>query len=302
MLDVRPGKTYIDGTVGSAGHASGIVDSVGEGGFLLGIDRDAEAVERAKARLPAGARHCRIVHGNFSDMARHAGEAGLSEVDGVLLDVGVSSDQLAAPARGFSFDRDGPLDMRMDTTRGETAAELVARLSEQELAEVLRTYGEERRARSIARAIVSARRRGPIRSTLELAGIVESAAGGRRGRLHPATRTFQALRIAVNRELESLEVGLEAGLGLLAEGGRMAVISFHSLEDRIVKHTFREHAGRWESLPAGGRTWQGREPRVRLLSKKPVRPSEAEIARNPRARSAKLRVAERCAPAAADGR
>lgn len=293
LLRVRSGGTYIDATLGSGGHTAALLEAMGPAGRLLGIDRDPDALERVRARLGARAAQCVLVHGDYADMVALALRAGVGSVDGILLDCGVSSEQLDTPDRGFSFMADGPLDMRMDPTAGPSAADLVNRLPEEDLFFVLRTLGEEPAARRISRAIASARRAAPIATTGQLASIVERAVGGRRGRQHPATRTFQAIRLRVNGELESLERGLEAGLGLLGAGGRMAVISFHSLEDRIVKNGFRRHAGHWESLAQGGRAWCGEEPRVQLVTRKPVTPAADEEARNPRSRSAKLRVAER---------
>lgn len=296
LLAVTPGGTYIDGTLGNAGHSVRILQEAGSGGRLLGIDRDQDALARARERLAESKGTLHLEHGDFADMADIARKLGIERVDGVLLDIGVSSDQLDEPGRGFSLMHDGPLDMRMDTTVGQTAADLVNNLPEQDLKMIFREYGEERRAGRIAGAIARSRKDSPITGTVRLAEIVERAAGGRRGRIHPATKVFQALRIAVNDELGSLRRGLEAGLNLLVPGGRMAVISFHSLEDRIVKQFFVSHAGRWESLAAGGEEWVGEEPRVRLLNKKPRTAGDAELSENPRSRSAKLRVAERITP------
>lgn len=296
LLAVVSGGTYVDGTLGSAGHALRIMQDAGPEGRLVGIDRDADALERAREKLSAceGALH--LEHGNYADMEGIVRDLGIERVNGVLLDIGVSSNQLDEPGRGFSFMHDGPLDMRMDTTTGQTAADLVNTMSRQYLVDVFRVYGEERHANRIAAALVRERDNSPITRTAQLAEIVERAAGGRRGRIHPATRVFQALRIAVNDELGSLKRGLEAGLELLDTGGRMVVISFHSLEDRIVKRFFASHAGRWESLAAGGEEWVGLEPRVRLLNKKPVTAGHEELSENPRARSAKLRGIERIPP------
>ncbi len=293
LLAVKPGGTYIDGTVGSGGHAAALLERIGPHGFLLAIDRDADAVERARARLAAWKSQCAIERGNFVDMMKIASGKGIRSVDGVILDLGVSSEQIESVERGFSFMNDGPLDMRMDKSAGRTCRDLVNGLGEDELADVLRTFGEEPRAKRIARAIVRARRTAPIATTLELAGVIEAVAGCRHGRLHPATRAFQALRIMVNEELDFLSKGLVAGLNVLGSGGRLAVISFHSLEDRIVKRLFAEHAGRQVALAAGGSEWRGERPPVRLMTRRPVTPSAAETAGNPRARSAKLRVAER---------
>ena len=205
----------------------------------------------------------------------------------------MSSDQLDDPERGFSFMRDGPLDMRMDRTQTATAADLVNTRPAAELAELLKRYGEEPRSRAIAARVVARRQVQPFTRTCELAQVVSDVYGGRRERIHPATRTFQALRIAVNGELAALADGLEGGLDLLGDGGRMAVIAFHSLEDRLVKRCFAEHEGRWEARPEGGETWVGRSPVVVRLTRKPATPTDGECERNPRARSAKLRAVER---------
>ncbi len=293
LLDVRPGGVYVDGTLGSGGHAAGILARGGAGTRLLGIDRDGEALERARRVLAGAPGDWTLARGNFAEMERLAGEAGIERADGVLLDLGVSSDQLECVERGFGFQNDGPLDMRMDTRGGLTARDVVNEWSEEALAGALREFGEEPRARRVARAIARERERAPIETTGRLAETVSRALGGRSGPRHPATRTFQALRIAVNRELESLEEGLEAGLRLLARGGRMAVIAFHSLEDRIVKRTFAAHAGRMESLQAGGERRVGVAPRVAVLTRKPVTAGAGELDGNPRARSARLRAVER---------
>lgn len=286
-----PGGRFVDCTAGGGGHTRALLERILPGGRLLAVDRDASAVRRLQDRL-GGA--CDVVWGNFSDVASIAAERGWSGVDGVLFDFGMSSDQVDDPERGFGFSREGPLDMRMDTSRGVTAADLLADLEEGELAALLRSYGEEPASRRIARAVVRARATGPITTTGELAAVVEQAVGGRRGRrIHPATRTFQALRIVVNRELEAIEQGLEAAIELVRPGGRVAAISFHSLEDRRVKQRFAAHVGRDESLMAGGSRWRGQEPRAEWIVKRPVTATEEEIAVNPRSRSAKLRVVER---------
>lgn len=292
-LAVRPGGVYVDGTVGGGGHASAILAALKGQGRLIGVDRDRAAIARAAERLAEWKEQVVLVRGNYADMRRILSEQGVTEVDGILLDLGLSSDQLADPSRGFSFSTSGPLDMRMDTSHPTTAADVLASLSEDELADVLYQYGEEPDARRIARAIVEERSRRLITRTEQLVEIIARAKRRRSRSLHPATQTFQALRIAVNRELENLEKGLEAGLAALKSGGRMVVISFHSLEDRMVKRTFAAHAGKWESLPQGGRRRLGREPAVRLLTRKPVRPTPDEVAQNPRARSALLRAVER---------
>lgn len=293
-LAPRPGRRLIDGTLGGGGHAEALLELIGREGVLLGIDRDPGAIERARDRLSGWGGACVLAHGNFADIRRLAEERGLSGVDGILLDLGMSSDQVDAPERGFSFAQDGPLDMRMDPTQGATAADLVNDASEEELARILWELGGERAARRIARALVAERQRKPIRTTGELARLVEDALGGRRGRIHPATKTFMAIRMAVNQELECIERGLEDGLTLLRPGGRMAVLTFHSIEDRMVKRCFKRHVGHWESLQAGGRAWRGDAPAVRAVHRKPLTPAAEEVARNPRARSAKLRVVERC--------
>ncbi len=274
-LAVRPGGTYVDGTVGLGGHAEELLRLSAPDGRLLAVDRDRESLELARRRLAFAGARARFAHADFRDIPTLLAS---EPVDGIVLDLGVSSAQLDQPERGFSFRADGPLDMRMDRTQGESADEIVNRSSEPTLADILHRYGEEPSARRIARAIVAARRHERIASTLQLAAIVRrSARGPRRPGLDAATRTFQALRIRVNRELEGLGASLAELASCLAPGGRLAVIAFHSLEDREVKQTF------------AGLARQG----FRLLAKKPTRPQEAEIARNPRARSARLRVLER---------
>jgi 16S rRNA (cytosine1402-N4)-methyltransferase len=275
LLQVKPGGLYVDGTVGLGGHAREILRRSAPDGAFLGVDRDAETLALAEEALSPLGRRARLVHADYREIPALLG--GRS-ADGILLDLGVSSLQLDTPARGFSFQSDGPLDMRMDRSGGETAGEVVNRLPEAELADLIYRYGEEPGSRRIARAIVAARRRQRIATTAELAAIVRGAAPrSRRPGLHPATRTFQALRIHVNRELESLSATLEALARCLAPGGRLLAIAFHSLEDREVKHTFRA---------------LGREE-FRVLTKKPVRPSDDEVRANPRSRSSRLRGLER---------
>jgi len=295
FLAPKAGGVYVDGTLGGGGHADAILERIGGRGRVLGIDRDLEALQRAKERLAKWGEAVAVAHGNFADIGALALNSGFESVDGVILDIGVSSDQLDATERGFSFREDAELDMRMDRSAGESAAELLARLSAAELTRLLREYGEEPRARAIAAAVVRERALAPITRTLRLADIVSRASGWRQGRRHPATRTFQALRIAVNDELGALRAGLIGGLNLLKEGGRLVVIAFHSLEDRIAKRFLRRHAGRWESLQSGGQRWEGEEPPLRILTKRPVAATDAEVELNPRARSAKLRAAERLA-------
>jgi len=292
-LMIKAGGTYVDGTAGGGGHSEALLRAVGPTGRVVAIDRDAEALERVRRRLDGVPGTVETVHANFRDLGAALSALGIEAVDGVLLDVGISSDQLDAPARGFGFRSDGPLDMRMDRSAGPTAAELVNTLPEAELAGLIVRYGEERSARRIAAAIVAAREQAPVDSTRRLAAVIEAVKPRHGARIHPATQTFQALRIAVNDELAALSEGLEAALERLKPGGRLAVIAFHSLEDRIVKRAMREHEGRRESLQGGGDVWRGREPAVRRVTRRPVRPDAAEVASNPRARSARLRVVER---------
>jgi len=293
LLAVRQGGIYIDATFGRGGHSRAILQRLGAEGRLLAVDRDPEAVAAA-AQLAAVERRLLVEHAEFSrlgELARHHGLAG--RVDGVLLDLGVSSPQLDVPERGFSFLQDGPLDMRMNPqSTAPSAAQWLAGAQEQELARVLWEFGEERFSRRIARAIVQARAERPIERTGRLAEIVAKAHPAWEKGRHPATRSFQAIRIFVNRELEEIKAVLEQALEVLAPGGRMLVISFHSLEDRLVKRFFREGA-RGERLPRGVpvRAEQLR-PRLRLLGRQ-VRAAEAEVAANPRARSAVLRAAEK---------
>jgi 16S rRNA (cytosine1402-N4)-methyltransferase len=272
-LQPRPGETIVDGTLGGGGHARALAHHVGPAGLVIALDRDRAALDAAGPRL-AGL-PVRLVQANFRDLPEVLGELRIREVDGVVLDLGLSSDQLADPARGFSFLADGPLDLRFDPTEGEPAWRLVNRLSAEHLSELIFRFGEERCARRIAKAIVQARRDHPIKEAAELAGLVRRCVPAPRGghRIDPATRTFQALRIAVNDELKSLEIALQRIPDCLRPQGRLAAISFHSLEDRRVKEAFRD------------------DPRWHALTKKPLRPSTQEIADNPRARSAKMRVA-----------
>lgn len=275
MLAVRPGGLWVDGTVGLGGHAAELLRASAPGGRLLGLDRDSETLEQARGVLAPFGERVRLESGHFQDIPARL---GAEQADGILLDLGISSVQLDDPERGFSFQTDGPLDMRMDRRDGETAADVVNEMPEVDLANLIYAHGEERGSRRIARAIVRARDRAYLGTTAELADIVRRAAPpSRRRGFHPATRTFQALRIHVNRELEGLGDTLERIVACLGPAGRLAVIAFHSLEDRVVKTTFRELARRG----------------FNLLTKKPVRPSEAETRQNPRARSARLRALAR---------
>ena len=295
-LVTEPGGWYVDGTAGAGGHAAAVLAAAGLDARLLALDRDAEALALAKDALKPFGDRAILERANFSELAEVAARHGLRAVRGVLLDLGVSSMQLDRAERGFSFMRDSPLDMRMDDRQELTAARLLEQLSPEELAEILFRYGEEPMSRRIAQAVAAARKRGAApATTAQLAELVSQVKGGRRGRTHPATQTFQALRIAVNGELAALETALPAALELLAPGGRLAVISFHSLEDRIVKQFMAAHEGKMESLARGGARWLGQLPRARRVTRKAVTATEAETARNPRARTAKLRVLERMA-------
>lgn len=297
-LEPRPGGTYVDGTFGAGGYSRAILDAAPCS--VIAIDRDPQAIAAGRALEDQNSGRLTLIEGRYSDMARLLAGIGIPSVDGVALDVGVSSMQLDRPERGFSFREDGPLDMRMEGS-GPTAADIVNAMPEGELADIIFRYGEERRSRQVARAIAEARRDRPFTRTRELAEVVARVVRAEPGR-HPATRTFQALRILVNDELGELERGLAAAEGLLRAGGRLAVVTFHSLEDRIVKRFLKLRSGpaarpsrhlpeRHEAAP---------RPSFRLLYKGAVEPGEAEIAGNPRARSARLRAAERTdAPAVA---
>lgn len=294
-LAVRPDGTYVDATFGRGGHSRAILDRLDAGGRLIALDRDPQAVAAGRAWTDA---RFGIVHAPFSGLGRVMAELGIREVDGVLLDLGVSSPQLDTPERGFSFRHDAPLDMRMDTSRGPSAAEWLQHADEAQIAQVVRDYGEERFAKQIARAIVAARGQAPLVTTGQLARLVAGAVRTRERGQDPATRTFQAVRIHVNRELEELAEALPQAVDLLRPGGRLAVISFHSLEDRLVKRFLRAEASGPE-VPADIPLTADRLPRGRLrLVGKAIRPTAAEAAANPRARSAVLRVAEKQAETA----
>lgn len=283
-LEPRPGGAYLDCTVGGGGHAEAILEAAGPPSRVVGIDRDPEAIAVARERLGRFGDRVRLVQGDFRELPRLISELRLEGFDGVLFDLGISSLQLDDPSRGLRFSAEGPLDMRMDRESGGLAArELLHELPEMDLTRIIREYGEERWARQIARGIVNARSQGSLETTRDLAAVVTRAIPRRfwPRRIHPATRTFQAVRIAVNQELTGLEEALEVATGHLNPGGRIAVISFHSLEDRVVKHLFRRLAAR------------GAVPGVRILTRRPVTPTAEETAQNPRARSGKLRAAER---------
>ena len=289
-LAIRPGGVYVDGTFGRGGHSRAILARLGERGRLIAFDRDPVAVAAGVAIQDP---RFELVHAPFSDFSEALAERGVERVDGVLLDLGVSSPQLDEAERGMSFRFDAPLDMRMDTTRGVTAAEWLAEAPVADITRVLREYGEERFAYEIAKAVVAARTGGHVATTGQLAAIVEKAVRTREPGQHPATRTFQALRICVNQELEELSLVLPQVVAALAAGGRLVVISFHSLEDRIVKRFMRDES-RPPQIPARlpVRAADLPKPRLRLVGK-PVRPSDAEVAANARSRSAVMRIAER---------
>jgi len=275
VLNPIPGRTYVDATIGLGGHSEVILELIGTRGKLIGIDRDNEALRAAQKRLSD--KSVILKKGNFSDMEKLLGEDGITEVDGILFDLGLSMIQLKDPDRGLSFTSDKRLDMRMDKDQDLSAWDVVNRYSEKELGKILREFGEERLSRKISGAIVRERRRGPIETCSELSDIVERVYG-RRGRFHPATKTFQALRIWVNKELDELQKGLVCSVKILKRGGRLCVISYHSLEDRIVKHFIVRGS---------------KEGSLKVLTRKPMTPGSEEIRSNPSSRSAKLRAAEK---------
>jgi len=292
FLAIRPDGLYVDGTFGRGGHSRAILEQLGSAGRLLALDRDPDAVAVGR-RLQTEDSRFQIVHSAYSALGDVLAAEGLAgRVDGILLDVGVSSPQLEDPARGFAFRATGPLDMRMDPGSGVSAADWLNAADEAEIAAVLWRFGEERSARRITRAIAEARAIEPIRTTTQLAGLIERVVRGEPGR-HPATRTFQAIRIHINRELEELEAVLAAARGSLAVGGRLCVISFHSLEDRLVKRFLRDHSRVDPALRALPVVPASALPDLALLTTRAVRASEAEVARNPRSRSAVLRAAEK---------
>ena len=288
-LRVSTTGRYIDCTVGEGGHAQAILEAGAPGCRLLGLDADPRALETARVRLGPYGERATLVHGSYAAVEEVARRWGFLGADGVLMDLGLSSLQLEGEERGFSFRVDAPLDMRFDPTRGRTAEEILNRATEADLTAIIGRYGEERQARRISRAIVEGR---PVRTSGELAALVERVVGRRRGRLHPATRTFQAIRMAVNEELENLEQGLNQVIKLLGPGGRLAVISYHSLEHRLVKGALKRASPRCICPPRTPVCVCGHVPEVRLITKKPITPSLGEVRHNPRSRSARLRVAE----------
>jgi 16S rRNA (cytosine1402-N4)-methyltransferase len=281
-LAPRCGGVYLDGTLGAGGYAEAILEASDQDGRVIGLDRDRLAVEKASARLAAYGNRFAAVHGGYHHAGSILPSLGVTALDGAVLDLGLSSDQVDDPERGFSFRLDGPLDMRFDTSSGDTVLMFLHNLSARSLEEILATYGEERYCKKLSRGILEARDRGKLKTTVDLAELVTRLQGRRRGKIHPATRVFQALRIAVNHELENLDTALREIPLLLTPGGRLCVVSYHSLEDRAVKLAFRELAkdkGRWS-----------------IVTPKPVRPSVTETRINPRARSARMRAIEACSP------
>lgn len=289
-LRPQPGGRYVDCTIGAGGHAEGILHASSPDGRLLGLDVDPVAIELARERLSAYGSRVYLVRDSYAAVPVHLTALGWKEVDGIVMDLGVSSMQLDTPERGFSFQADTPLDMRFDPGNPRTAADLVNRLAEDELAEIIFRYGDEMRARQVARAIVTAR---PVHTTGQLANIIASATRSRRPGLHPATKTFQALRIAVNREIDNLTAALPEMLAVLTSGGRLAVIAFHSIEDRVVKQFFRRESQDCLCPPRQPVCTCGHKAVLKQVTAKPIRPQPEEVEQNPRARSARLRIAEK---------
>jgi 16S rRNA (cytosine1402-N4)-methyltransferase len=289
-LQPRRSGRYVDGTLGAGGHARGILEASAPDGQLLGLDVDPQALALARKNLAPYEERIHLAQASYTSLSRQLAQLQWDAVDGILLDLGVSSMQFDTPERGFSFLHDAPLDMRLGPHVPQTAADLVNKLSERELADLIYQYGEERDSRKIARAIVKAR---PVHTTRELAAVIESVSPRRGKRVHPATRTFQALRISVNEELDSVKEVLPQAVAALRSGGRLAIISFHSLEDRIVKDFFREHSKDVVNPPYERIFEVERKATLKEVNRKPIMPSEDEIKNNPRARSAKLRIAEK---------
>ncbi|MBT8341649.1 MAG: 16S rRNA (cytosine(1402)-N(4))-methyltransferase RsmH [Desulfatitalea sp.] len=297
-LNCKPGGIYVDCTLGGAGHAKAICERIAPNGRLVAIDQDADAIANGRARLSSYGGGVTFFHGNFVDLPAYLAQLQIEAVDGILLDLGLSQNQIESSGRGFTFQKDEPLDMRMDVRSETTAADLINRLSESEMARLFREYGEERWAKRIAGRIAAARRVAPVRTTSELARLVISAVpagAAARQKIHPATRIFMALRIAVNRELERLAQFLEESIDWLKRGGRLCVLSFHSLEDRMVKRHFKKMAHPCTCPPDLPRCSCGRQAMVRLITKRVLRPSTREVAQNPMARSTRLRCLEKVA-------
>ena len=290
LLQPKSHGRYADGTLGAGGHSAGILETSQPDGQLLGLDVDDQALKIAKAELSRFSSRAALIKGSYATMTEHLRTIGWPCVDGILLDLGLSSMQLDTAERGFSFIKNAPLDMRFNKDQKLTAAEIVNTWGEKDLTQIIRKFGEEPRSRQITAAIITHR---PLTTTHQLAAVVMEAYKGKRGKIHPATRTFQALRIAVNRELDTLEKGLQEAVAALCDGGRLAVISFHSLEDRTVKQFFHRESQNCICPPEQPVCTCGHKASIRLITKKAIIPSQAEVDNNPRARSAKLRVAER---------
>jgi 16S rRNA (cytosine1402-N4)-methyltransferase len=295
-LACRPGGIYVDGTLGGGGHARAICQQMMPDGRLVGIDQDADAVANARRVLEPYSDNIQLFHGNFSHLSDYLDQLKITAVDGILLDLGLSQHQLEASGRGFSFTKDEPLDMRMDTRNATIAADLVNRLEEKELFRIFKQYGEERWSKRIARAVVDARGQGDIQTSRQLAELGSAAIPAKaaaKQKIHPATRVFQALRIAVNQELDRLAQFLESALDLLSSKGRLCILSFHSLEDRMVKHKFKAFATGCDCPPDMPVCGCGKQPRARLLTRKVLRPTVEEVEHNPMARSTRLRAIEK---------
>ena len=297
-LHINPSGTYVDGTFGGGGHALEIISRLNGNGRLIGIDQDRDAIENGRTKLEPYKNKAQLVRDNFSNIQNIMKDLHIESIDGILLDIGVSSHQLDEGTRGFSYMQDAELDMRMDDRNPITAKQMIAEYSEAELSRIIREYGEERWASRIAQFIVQERAKMPINTTAELVEVIKKAVPkkARQDGPHPAKRTFQALRIAVNRELEILEGSIRDMVDLLKPGGRICIITFHSLEDRIVKQTFQSLEHPCTCPPEFPVCVCGKKPSVRIITRKPIVPSEEEVAANPRARSAKLRIAEKIAP------
>lgn len=294
LFSTHPITTFIDGTLGAGGHAASILDAHPEIELLIGIDQDPLALELAAKRLEKHEKRVHLAHGNYSQIAKITQNLGITSVDGIFLDLGVSSMQLDLPEKGFSFSKDGPLDMRMDPSSPLTAEEIVNTWPFDNLAKIFRDYGEEPRWRQAARAIVDTRERHPLKTTSDLVRALQPALPMRRGmKISPFTLVFQALRLAVNKELEHLEKTLPQAIDLLSDKGRLGVIAFHSLEDRIVKNTFRDAASTRQPIGDDGAFYLDKKALVTILTKKPLIPTDEEIRSNPRARSAKMRFVEK---------
>jgi 16S rRNA (cytosine1402-N4)-methyltransferase len=295
-LSCRPGGVYVDGTIGGGGHARAICQQIMPGGILIGIDQDSDAIANAQSLLESFAPYVHLFHGNYISLPDYLDQLKINAVDGILLDLGLSQHQLESSGRGFSFQKDEPLDMRMDIRSPITAADLVNDLEETELIRIFKEYGEERWSKRIAGAIVAVRNRGKLETSRQLAEVVRSAVPGRAAaqqKIHPATRVFMALRIVVNKELERLQTFLDTAVDYLSPGGRLCILSFHSLEDRMVKQRFKALAQGCVCPPDLPLCACGRQPEVRLVTKKVMRPTAQESARNPMARSTRLRAVEK---------